>query len=85
MKKQEFIKSLAETSGTTQAATELFLQSLNVTIKAELGTEGNCRVPGLGVFRTVDVKAREMKCPSNGKVVMSKAKKAIRFKASKRF
>lgn len=53
MRKLHAIKSMAKAAGIKQAQAKVALETLLLDVRAEIGINGECRVPDLGFFKVV--------------------------------
>ncbi len=82
MNKKELVAALADKCGTTQGAAGEFVNAFCETVTAELKDGNGVALPGFGQFVAKHRPSREMRNPSTGKMMMSKAKTSAQFKAS---
>lgn len=83
MTKKDLIKTLAERTGLTQAATESVLFEMNHVIGTELQKSGEIVLPGIGKFYTQHRAARTARNPLNGEQIKVPAKTTAKFKPAK--
>lgn len=84
MNKKELVGALADHCGTTQAQAGEFVNAFCEVVTNELkkGDKSNVIIPGFGQFVAKHRPSREMRNPSTGQMMMSKAKTSAQFKAS---
>jgi nucleoid DNA-binding protein len=82
MNKKELVTALADKCGTTQATAGEFVNAFCETVTQELKGGNAVALPGFGQFIAKHRPSREMRNPSTGKMMMSKAKTSAQFKAS---
>jgi len=84
MNKKELVGALADHCGTTQAQAGEFVNAFCEVVTGELkkGDKSAVVLPGFGQFVAKHRPSRQMRNPSNGKMMMSKAKTSATFKAS---
>lgn len=82
MNKKELVGALADQCGVSQAQAGEFVAAFCDTIVSELKKGESVALPGFGQFIAKHREAREMRNPSTGKMMMSKAKTSAQFKPS---
>ncbi len=82
MNKKELVGAVADHCGTTQAQASEFVNAFCETVVGELKRGNGVALPGFGQFIAKHRPSREMRNPSTGKMMMSKAKTAAQFKPS---
>ncbi len=84
MNKKELVGALAEHCGTTQAQAGEFVNAFCEVVTSELkkGDKSSVALPGFGQFIAKHRPSREMRNPSTGQMMMSKAKTSCQFKPS---
>ena len=85
MNKSEFVRKLAERTGSTQKDAEKFFNAHNETIMQALSDGEKVQVIGFGSYEVHERKAREGRDPRTGKAVSIPAKKVPVFKPGKLF
>lgn len=85
MNKSEFIKKLAEKTGSTQKDAEKFFNANNETIMEVLSDGEKIQVVGFGSFEVRERCAREGRDPRTGEPVSIPAKRVPVFKPGKLF
>ena len=80
MNKKQLVGAVADQCGTTQAQAGQFIAAFCETIVGELKQGNGVALPGFGQFIAKHRPSREMRNPSTGKMMMSKAKNAAQFK-----
>jgi nucleoid DNA-binding protein len=80
MNKKELINALAGHCDSTQAEASQFVDAFCSTVVNELKEGNNIAIPGFGQFVAKHRPSREMRNPSTGKMMMSKA--SCQFKPS---
>ncbi len=83
MTHKELIKHLAEQENTTQAAVDSLLKKLADTVAAELHTQGEIALHGIGTLSVVETAARPGRNPQTGEAIEIPAGKRIKLKACK--
>jgi len=86
MKKTEFLKAVSEKSGCKKDVVEDVLNGMIAALKEEL-KEGAAEtgIPGIGLIKVVQKKARTGVNPRTGEKIEIAAGKSLRFKFSKKF
>lgn len=82
MNKKELVSALAANTGRTQAEAGEFVDAFCNTVVGELKAGNGVAIPGFGQFISKHRPSREMRNPSTGKMMMSKAKNSCQFKPS---
>ena len=84
MNKKELVGALADHCGTTQSQAGEFVNAFCEVVTGELkkGDKSAVVIPGFGQFIAKHRPSREMRNPSTGKMMRSKAKTSATFKAS---
>ena len=84
MNKKELVGALADHCGTTQAQAGEFVSAFCeiVTNEMKKGDKASVALPGFGQFVAKHRASREMRNPSTGQMMMSKAKTSATFKPS---
>lgn len=84
MNRKELVGALADKCGTTQADANEMLSAFCDVVVDELkkGDKSTVAIPGFGQFIAKHRPSREMRNPSTGKMMMSKAKTSATFKPS---
>ena len=82
MNKKELVGALASNCGTSSAQAGEFLNAFCETVVGELKQGNVVALPGFGQFIAKHRPSREMRNPSTGKMMMSKAKTSAQFKPS---
>lgn len=82
MNKKELVGALADHCGTSHAQAGEFVTAFCDTIVGELKKGNGVALPGFGQFVAKHREAREMRNPSTGQMMMSKAKTSAQFKPS---
>lgn len=80
MNKKELVGAVADHCGTTQAQAGEFIEAFCATVVGELKQGNGVALPGFGQFISKHRPSREMRNPSTGQMMMSKAKTAAQFK-----
>ena len=83
MNKLELVKSVAEKTGLTQAATKDVVDAVLDVITDELVKGEKVAIAGFGTFEVSERAAREGRNPRSGEVMNIPASKAPKFKAGK--
>ncbi len=84
MNRKELVGALAEQCNTTQADANEMISAFCEIVVGELkkGDKSSVAIPGFGQFVAKHRPSREMRNPSTGKMMMSKAKTSATFKPS---
>ncbi len=82
MNKKELVSALATSCGTTQSQAGEFLNAFCETVTGQLKQGNGVAVPGFGQFIAKYRPSREMRNPSTGQKMMSRAKTSCQFKPS---
>ena len=85
MKKADFIKAVAEKSGTTQKAADAVVTAALGTLKDALKKDDSVTFLGFGTFKISKRAARKGRNPQTGKEIQIPAAKLPVFKASAAF
>ena len=85
MNKSEFVRKLAEKTGSTQKDAEKFFNAHNETIIQALSDGEKVQVIGFGSYEVHERKAREGRDPRTGEAVSIPAKRVPVFKPGKLF
>lgn len=82
MNKKELITALAGHCETSTAEASQFVDAFCTTVVGELKEGNSIAIPGFGQFIAKHRPSREMRNPSTGQMMMSKAKTSAQFKPS---
>jgi len=82
MNKKELVSRLAEQCEMTQVKASEFVDAFCSTVVNELQGGNAVAIPGFGQFVAKHRPARQVRNPSTGQTMMSKAKTACQFKPS---
>jgi len=82
MNKKDFVASVAEKSGLSQADADAALKAMIDTIVEVGSAEDKINLPGLGTFEGKMRDERQARNPSTGEAITVPAKKVLKFKAS---
>lgn len=83
MFKTDLINAIAQKTGNTKVATELFLDSFIETILETLKKGEDVSLIGFGSFKVVKTKAKKGRNPRTGKEIKIPAGKRVRFVVGK--
>ena len=81
MNKSELVAAIAKKTGESKAQEKRSLEALIDVIGEALSEGDDIRLVGFGRFRVVDVSSRNYRDPRTGKMIRTKKKKKVRFKA----
>lgn len=85
MNKYDFVKAIADETGTTHAQAENFLGAFQTVLQKTLKKNNQVALKGFGTFKKVERKARMGVNPKTGEKVKIPAKSQAKFKFSKEF
>ena len=85
MKKHEFIRTVAEKTGLPQIAVGDVLSGIIETVKEELETTNESKLPGIGTFKVVFRAERTAVNPRTGERITVPEKAVLKFKIQKGF
>jgi len=83
MTKSQIIASLAETSGLAKKQVTDFMDQMVTLAYAEVKSNGEFVIPGIGKLVKVARKAREGRNPATGATVHIPAKTVVKFRVAK--
>ena len=81
MSKQNLINTIAQQTGSTEAAAKRTLDAVLRGLVTELSNGNEVRIVGFGSFSSVVRTARTMRSPQTGKDIDVPAKTTVKFKA----
>ncbi|GBD26025.1 DNA-binding protein HU [bacterium HR30] len=85
MTKSQLVQKLADAAGITKKQADTVLQTL-VDLTVNTVKKGDpVKIPGLGIFRKVQTKARTGRNPQTGEPIKIPARKKVRFTVAKSF
>jgi len=82
MTKADLITILAEGTGLTKVETSAVIDGLIATVRFTLKEEGHFEIRGVGTFKVVERKARQIRNPQTGRLMQVPAKKSVSFRPS---
>ena len=85
MTKSQLVDRLASSGGVTKKQAEAMMEGLVVTVVTSVKKGEPVKIPGLGIFRKVQSKARMGRNPQTGEPVKIPARKKVRFSVAKAF
>jgi DNA-binding protein HU-beta len=83
--KTQLVQKLAETGGVTKKQAQAIMDGLVETIVTSVKKGQVVKLPGLGMFKKVESKARMGRNPQTGEAVKIPARKKVRFTVAKTF
>lgn len=83
MTKAEIISILAEGTGLTKVETAAVIDGLIATIRYALKKDEHFELRGLGTFKIVERKARNVRNPNSGEIMHVPAKKTLVFRVAR--
>lgn len=83
MTKAELIAHVSAETGLTKVSAQQVIDTLLIVASKTLKKEGRFALHGLGIFEVVKRNKRKGRNPRTGETVTIKARKAVKFKASK--
>jgi DNA-binding protein HU-beta len=81
MSKQNLIITIAQQTGSTEAAAKRTLDAVLQGLVTELSNGNEVRIVGFGSFSPVHKEARQVRSPQTGKAIDVPAKTTVKFKA----
>lgn len=85
MVKSDFVGKVAEKVGGTKKDAAQYVDAFIATVMEAVSDGEKVAFAGFGSFEAKDVLARECRNPQTGEIIMSKEKRAPKFKAGKNF
>jgi DNA-binding protein HU-beta len=85
MNKTQLVKRMSNDTGLSQATAGTALQSVLDAITETIQDGEKVLLVGFGTFSVAERSAREGRNPSTGKKIKIPARKAVKFKAGKKF
>ncbi len=82
MTKAEIITILAEGTGLTKNETAAIIDGLIATMRYALKKEETVEIRGIGSFKVIQRKARQVRNPNSGQLLEVPSHKTIKFKVS---
>lgn len=83
MKRDQMIEGIMKSAGISKANVNRFYDGLTELARKQLLREGRFALPGLGVLRVRNRKARTGRNPQTGDPIQIKARKGVGFKPGK--
>ena len=81
MNKADFVKAIAEKSGSTQIDASKSVDAIIAVISEALAKGDDIKLPGFGTFQVADRAATEGRHPRTGEKIVIPASKQPKFKA----
>ena len=85
MTKSQLVQKLADAADVTKKQADILLQSLVDLTVSSVKKGDPVKIPGLGIFRKVQTKARMGRNPQTGDAIKIPARKKVRFSVAKTF
>jgi DNA-binding protein HU-beta len=85
MTKSQLVQKLADSADVTKKQADILLQSLVELTVSSVKKGDPVKIPGLGIFRKVQTKARMGRNPQTGDAIKIPARKKVRFSVAKTF
>ena len=85
MTKSQLVQKLADAADVTKKQADILLVSLVDLTVASVKKGDPVKIPGLGIFRKVQTKARMGRNPQTGEAIKIPARKKVRFSVAKSF
>jgi len=85
MTKSQLVQKLADSADVTKKQADILLQSLVELTVSSVKKGDPVKIPGLGIFRKVQTKARMGRNPQTGEAIKIPARKKVRFSVAKTF
>jgi len=85
MTKSQLVQKLADSADITKKQADILLQSLVELTVSSVKKGDPVKIPGLGIFRKVQTKARMGRNPQTGEAIKIPARKKVRFSVAKTF
>jgi len=85
MTKSQLVQKLADSADITKKQADILLQSLVELTVSSVKKGDPVKIPGLGIFRKVQTKARMGRNPQTGDAIKIPARKKVRFSVAKTF
>lgn len=82
MTKAEIISILAEGTGLTRTETAAVIDGLIATMRYTLKKEETVEIRGIGSFKVIQRKARQVRNPNSGQLLEVPSHKTLKFKVS---
>ncbi len=82
MTKAEIISILAEGTGLTKNETAALIDGLIATMRYALKNEETVEIRGIGTFKVVQRKARQIRNPNSGQLIEVPSHKTLKFRIS---
>jgi len=85
MTKSQLVQKLADAADITKKQADILLVSLVDLTVSSVKKGDPVKIPGLGIFRKVQTKARMGRNPQTGEAIKIPARKKVRFSVAKSF
>ena len=85
MTKSQLVQKLADAADVTKKQADTILMSLVDLTVSSVKKGDPVKIPGLGIFRKVQTKARMGRNPQTGEAIKIPARKKVRFSVAKTF
>ena len=85
MTKSQLVQKLADAADVTKKQADTLLVSLVDLTVSSVKKGDPVKIPGLGIFRKVQTKARMGRNPQTGEAIKIPARKKVRFSVAKTF
>jgi len=85
MTKSQLVQKLADSADITKKQADILLQSLVELTVSSVKKGDPVKIPGLGIFRKVQTKARMGRNPQTGDAIKIPARTKVRFSVAKTF